>query len=227
MGKNKGQHEHKYKTKEKENNPKLENNPESSNTCQEGFESVDQAAYNTDIKKRKVSRETKEHLKKKIEELKKESLDYKDKYIRKLAEFDNYRKRIDKEREEYYCFPTADVIKLLLPLIDSFESALKMDCQYTEETFKEGIELLYRQMMNILQSLGLESISALGEQFDPNIHQAIAREDSDSYGNNQIIEEMQKGYMFRNKLLRASLVKVAINKEEQETKKEAKETEKE
>jgi molecular chaperone GrpE len=159
-----------------------------------------------------------------LEKIKKERDEYKDKYIRKLAEFDNYRKRIEKEREEYYCYPTADVIRLLLPVIDSFECAMNLECKLEESHIKEGMELIYKQMMNILQSLGLETISALGEQFDPNIHQAVAREDTKEYKNNEVIEEMQKGYTFRDKLLRPAIVKVAIHSEEQGKQKESDET---
>jgi len=227
MDQKKRQPEHISEAIEQNKKIKLEDNLDTNKACEANSKEADQGISSKDIKKGKDTKETKEKLKKKIEELAKEKDDYKDKYIRKLAEFDNYRKRIEKEREEYYCFPTTEVIKLLLPVIDSYESALKMDCKYTEDNFKEGIELLYRQMMDILKSLGLEGIPALGEQFDPNIHQAVAREDSNSYKDNEIIEEMQKGYMFRNKLLRASLVKVAINKEEKETKKESKRAEKE
>jgi molecular chaperone GrpE len=159
-----------------------------------------------------------------LEKIKKERDEYKDKYIRKLAEFDNYRKRIEKERKEYYCYPTTDVIKLLLPVIDSFECAINLECKLEESHIKEGMELIYKQMMDTLQSLGLEPISALGEQFDPNIHQAVAREDTTEYKNNEVIEEMQKGYIFRDKLLRPAIVKVAIHSEEQENQEESDKT---
>ncbi len=178
-----------------------------------------------DTKKKDAQDEKKKNKKitTEFEKVKKERDEYKDKYVRKLAEFDNYRKRIEKEREEYYCYPTADVIKLLLPVIDSLECAMNLECKLEESHIKEGMELIYKQMMDILQSMGLKQISALGEQFDPNIHQAVAREDTTEHENNEVIEEMQKGYIFRDKLLRPAIVKVAIHSEEQERTEKAKE----
>jgi molecular chaperone GrpE len=185
--------------------------------------SIDIKVEGTKKKGAQVEKTKNKKIAPEFNKVKKERDEYKDKYIRKLAEFDNYRKRIEKEREEYYCYPTADVIKLLLPVIDSLECAMNLECKLEESHIKEGMQLIYKQMMNILQAMGLKQISALGEQFDPNIHQAVAREDTTEHENNEVIEEMQKGYIFRDKLLRPAIVKVAIHSAEQERTEEAQE----
>ena len=153
-----------------------------------------------------------------------EDLDYEtmydemqDKYYRYLAEFDNFRKRSIKEKAEQYDSGVRDVVKKLLPLVDNFERAV--DCRErdgkgsideSEDSFYQGIALIVRQFDSILTDLDIETISTLpGDNFDPRIHNAVAHVEDDSFGANQVVEILQKGYLHKNKVVRTSMVKVA------------------
>jgi len=132
-----------------------------------------------------------------------------DRLARAQAEFDNARKRAAKEQQDYRDFATADTIKSLLPAIDSFERALQAKSQPGD--FRAGIELIYKQFQDALAKLGVKPISAKGEQFDPRVHEAIEMVETSDVPHHQVIEEWQRGYKLKDRLLRPAMVKVAKN----------------
>ncbi len=146
----------------------------------------------------------------KIAELEQKAADNFDKYQRCLAEFDNFRKRTSKEKASMYDDGVRDTVEKLLPVVDNLERAiLAQEKADAEDPFLKGVQMTLKQFLEILQGMGVEEIKALGEQFDPNLHAAVAHEDDDAYGENEIIQEMLKGYQYKDKVIRHSMVKVA------------------
>jgi molecular chaperone GrpE len=132
-----------------------------------------------------------------------------DRLARAQAEFENARRRSAKEQQEYRDFALADAIKTLLPVIDSFERALQVKSDSNE--FRNGIELIYKQLQDALAKLGVRVIPANGEPFDPHYHEAIEMVETADAPDHQIIEELQRGYKLKDRLLRPAMVKVAKN----------------
>ena len=145
-----------------------------------------------------------------FEALQKEKQDLYDRLLRKQAEFDNFRKRTEKEKIESYDFAVANLILGLLPALDGIERGLSVTEGETVESYKKGIELILKQLRDQLASAGVQPIRVTGKMFDPNFHQAVMREESAVLPENEIIEEMQRGYTFKDRLLRPSMVKVAV-----------------
>jgi molecular chaperone GrpE len=132
-----------------------------------------------------------------------------DRYQRSLAEFDNYRKRTMKEKSVIYNDGVRDTIEKMLPVFDNFERALG-SFENKDDNFYQGIEMISRQFSNVLSELGIETIPAeQGDDFDPNVHFAVAHVEDESLDDNVITEEMQKGYKYKDKIIRPSMVKVA------------------
>jgi molecular chaperone GrpE len=132
-----------------------------------------------------------------------------DRLLRTAAEFDNYRKRVDRERRDLSEFAAADVLAELLPIIDNFERALQVPAPAEAESFRTGIEMIHRQMLDLLRKRGAKRIEALGADFDPKYHQAVIHEPSPGHRDGEVIEELQSGYMLGDRLLRPAMVKVA------------------
>jgi molecular chaperone GrpE len=152
---------------------------------------------------------TKNQIEKNIEDIQKE-LEEKLNQLKYLqADFDNYKKQFEKEKEIIIKLANENLIKELIIILDDFEQALK---QIENEKNKEGLELLHKKFFNILEKHGLKKIEALGNKFDPNFHEALMKEISDKE-NGTIIEELQKGFMLKSKVIRPSRVKIAENKE--------------
>jgi molecular chaperone GrpE len=145
-----------------------------------------------------------------FEALQREKQDLYDRLLRKQAEFDNFRKRTEKEKLESYDFAVANFILGLLPALDGLERGLSVTEGETVESYKKGIELILKQLRDQLASAGVQPIRVTGKMFDPNFHQAVMREESAVLPENEIIEEMQRGYTFKDRLLRPSMVKVAV-----------------
>ena len=137
-----------------------------------------------------------------------EKADLYDRLLRKQAEFENFRRRSDRDRSEFLQFAVMDLIRELLPVVDDFGRALKTDT--TDESYAKGIELIYQRLYDILKRMGLEPIEAVGQKFDPNIHQAVDRVETEDVEDQTILEEYQRGYNFKGKLLRPVMVKVAV-----------------
>ncbi|AIS52167.1 molecular chaperone GrpE [Thermoanaerobacter kivui] len=148
-----------------------------------------------------------EELKKKLQEKENEAKEYLDIAQRLKAEFENYRKRTEKEKSEMIEYGQETVIVELLPVIDNFERALSSEGDYN--SLKEGIELIYRQFKKILDKFGVKEIEAEGQIFDPYKHHAVMQEEVEGKQPNEIVEVFQKGYFLKDKVIRPSLVKVA------------------
>ena len=136
--------------------------------------------------------------------------EYYDLLLRKTAEFDNYRKRVERERAALAAAAAADLLEELLPVVDNLERAL--DAQVDEgaaAAYRDGVELIHRQMLDLLRKRGVTPIETAGEDFDPNLHQAIAHEESVDHRAGEIVGEVRRGYMLGSRLLRAAMVRVA------------------
>jgi molecular chaperone GrpE len=132
-----------------------------------------------------------------------------DRLARLQAEFDNSRKRAVREQQEFREFAAADVIKNFLPTLDSFERALKAHADATD--FRNGVELIYRQFQDALQKVGVQPIVAMGQPFDPRIHEAIEMVDTTDVPDHHVLDELQRGYKYKERLLRPAMVRVARN----------------
>jgi molecular chaperone GrpE len=143
-----------------------------------------------------------------LEELRREKDSLQDRLLRTAAEFDNYRKRVERERRELADYMKADVLAEILPILDNFERAIQAPSSETE-SFRKGVELIHKQMLDFLRKRGVTPIAAVGADFDPNFHQAVIHEPSTEHREGEVIEELQRGYMLGDKLLRPAMVKVA------------------
>jgi molecular chaperone GrpE len=144
-----------------------------------------------------------------IEKLKGERDALLDRLARLQAEFDNARKRSVREQQDFREFAAADVIKNFLPILDSFERALKANADSTD--FRNGVELIYRQFQDALQKSGVQPIVAVGQAFDPRIHEAIEMVDTTEVPDHHVLDELQRGYKYKDRLLRPAMVRVARN----------------
>ena len=145
-----------------------------------------------------------------LEKLKAERDSAIDRLARLQAEFENARKRAAREQQDFREYALADAVKALLPTLDSFEHALKAG-EGEKSEFRGGVELIYKQLQDALTKLGLRAIPAKGEPFDPHLHQAVEMVDTDEVEDHHVLEELQRGYKLKDRLLRPSMVKVARN----------------
>src|SRR5215472_11727256 len=141
------------------------------------------------------------------EQLKQQRDDYYDRLLRKTAEFDNYRKRTDRERQQLSEAAAADLLEELLPLVDDLERALR--AEGSGDGIRKGVELIHKQLLEILRKRGVRPIDALGADFDPHFHMAVAHEPAGDRREGEVIEEFRRGYMLGDRLLRPAMVKVA------------------
>jgi molecular chaperone GrpE len=145
-----------------------------------------------------------------LEKLQGERNELLDRLARLQAEFENARKRAAREQQEYKDFALADALKNLLPIVDSFDRALQTKVQKPED-FRAGVELIRKQFHDALEKLGLRPIPAKGEPFDPRLHEAIEMVDTDAVKDHHIVDELQRGYKLKDRLLRPAMVRVARN----------------
>lgn len=132
-----------------------------------------------------------------------------EKRVRQLAEFENFRKRSEKEKSQMFEMGAKDVVEKILPVIDNFERGLMTVPEgQTEDSFVQGMELVYKQMITALEELGVSPIEAVGQPFDPNMHNAVMAVDDDSLESGTVAEELQKGYLYKDSVVRHSMVKV-------------------
>ena len=141
--------------------------------------------------------------------LQRERDSFKDQFLRAVADFDNYRKRIERERRELSEYAAADVLRELLPIIDNLERALQAPVGGDGDGFRRGVELIHKQMHDLLRKRGVVAIEAIGDDFDPNVHQAVIHEPSEDHREGEVMEELQRGYKLGERLLRPAMVKVA------------------
>ena len=144
-----------------------------------------------------------------VDALRREREALQDRLLRTAAEFDNYRKRMDRERRDLSEFAAADMLSEFLPILDNFERALQAPSGGDADAFKKGIELIHKQVLDLLRKRGVSPIEALGAAFDPNFHQAVIHETSDDHREGEVMQELQRGYMLGERLLRPAMVKVA------------------
>jgi molecular chaperone GrpE len=148
-----------------------------------------------------------EVLRKKLEEAASKTTEYKDSWLRSQAEFQNYRKRIERDNELTYISLKGDIIKKILPVLDDLERALQN--RSGDDAWANGIELIARKFQNILQSEGIKRIEAVGKEFDPNLHEAVSHEPVDGVQSGHVIGVVQNGYMLGERVIRPALVRVA------------------
>ncbi len=145
-----------------------------------------------------------------MEKLKSENALYLDRLARLQAEFENFRKRNQREQQEFRDYALSDALKQMLPILDSLDRALKLE-DISAEDFRSGVELIDRQFHDVLTRLGVEPIAAQGQPFDPSLHQAIQMVETEEVPDHQVIDELQRGYRLRDRVLRAAMVRVAQN----------------
>ena len=167
-------------------------------------EEADETAKDTEKKSgKKLFGKKKDKKDEKIEELT-------DKLTRQMAEFDNFRKRTEKEKSQMYEVGAKDIIEKILPVVDNFERGLDaVKEEDKEDPFIQGMEKVYNQLMTTLEGIDVKPIEAVGQEFDPNLHNAVMHVEDENLGENIIAEEFQKGYMYRDSVVRHSMVKVA------------------
>lgn len=135
--------------------------------------------------------------------------DLEDKRVRQLAEFENFRKRSEKEKSQMFEMGSKSVVEKILPVMDNFERGLMAVPEEDEESpFVQGMELVYKQMLTAFEELGVTPIEAVGQEFDPNLHNAVMMVDDDELESGTVAEEMQKGYLYKDSVVRHSMVKV-------------------
>ncbi|MCI7303993.1 MAG: nucleotide exchange factor GrpE [Clostridiales Family XIII bacterium] len=143
----------------------------------------------------------------KQEECKETEEDESSRYMRLMADFQNYKKRVEKEKSDIYSYANEKLAIELLAVLDNFERALEHNAD--DASFKEGMEMIFKQLFDVLEKAGLKEIPALGEEFDPNFHNAVMNEETDEYESGKVSGVMQKGYTLNGKVIRPSMVKVA------------------
>ena len=134
--------------------------------------------------------------------------DLKELLLRRQAEFDNFRKRTERERSEYLQYAGMELVRDMLPILDDFDRALKTECGSPD--YARGVEMIYNRMYETLKKMGLEPIESVGKPFDPHSHQAVERVETKDAADGTILAEFQRGYLFKGKMLRPSMVKVAV-----------------
>jgi molecular chaperone GrpE len=144
-----------------------------------------------------------------LESLRKEKDEIYDRLLRKHADFENFRKRIEKDKREFQIYALSDIVGDLIFILDNFERALSHADDSSNPEYRKGVELIYRQLRDLLEKRGLKIIEAKGQMFDPNFHEAVAREPRNDVEEGTILEELQRGYFFQNRLLRPAMVKVS------------------
>jgi molecular chaperone GrpE len=142
------------------------------------------------------------------DQLASEKAEIQDRLLRARAEFDNFRKRTERERSDYIQYSAMEMVKDILPVLDDFERALSVET--TDSEYAKGVELIYQRMLDSLTKMGLEPIDTEGQQFDPNLHQAVERVPSRDVEDQAILGEFQRGYNFKGRLLRPAMVRVAV-----------------
>ncbi len=144
-----------------------------------------------------------------LEKLEEKLAELEDKRVRQLAEFENFRKRSEKEKSQMFEIGAKSVVEKMLPVIDNFERGLQAVPEEEKETpFVQGVELVYKQFLTAFEELGVKPIEAVGKEFDPNLHNAVMMVDDEELESGTVAEEMQKGYLYKDNVVRHSMVKV-------------------
>jgi molecular chaperone GrpE len=139
-----------------------------------------------------------------------EKAEFQDRFLRAQAEFQNSRKRAEKERVEFAEYASTEAVRALLPILDDFERALKSES--SDKEYSKGMEMIYQRFYDSLKKLGLEPIVSAGQPFDPHVHHAVEMMETDEAADHTVLDEYQRGYNFKNRLLRPAMVKVAVER---------------
>ena len=153
-------------------------------------------------------------LEKQLESVRKEKDELYDRLLRKAADFDNLRKRMEKEKREFQQYALSEIMGELIFILDNFERAFSHAGDSSSAEYQKGVELIYRQLKDLLEKRGLRVIETKGKKFDPNFHEAVAREERNDLEEGTILEELQRGYFYQNRLLRPAMVKVSYTTSE-------------
>ena len=177
--------------------------PEADAKAEEEQPAEEKTSGKKDKKEKKEKKSKKDPRDQQIEELK-------DRLMRQMAEFDNYRKRTEKEKSQRYEVGAKDVVEKILPVVDNFERGLAAVPEDEKENpFIDGMEKIYKQLMTTLEGIGVKPIEAVGQEFNPDFHNAVMHVEDEEVGENIVVEELQKGYLYRDSVVRHSMVKVA------------------
>lgn len=197
--------------------PGEEKDKDMENTSIEKADS-DTEKNNEEIKNEEIKEEIKDNdeslkqkletLEKAVEDKQKEIDEYKNRWYRAQADFDNFRKRTQKEIQDIHLYAGEQLIKDILPVVDNFERAMD-SIEDRESPIYKGVQLIYQQLKNVLERYDVKEIDALGKAFDPRFHEAVMQVESREYENDTVIEVLQKGYLYHTKVIRPSMVKVA------------------
>ncbi|MUK87077.1 nucleotide exchange factor GrpE [Ornithinibacillus sp. L9] len=185
----------------KETVPEEELNTETEQNSSEEEEAVE--TTETD-----ASTEEVEDLKKELDRLQKEKDEIYNRMLRNQAEFDNFKKRTQKEKEADRKYKSQDLVNELLPALDNFERALQIETTEENKGFVEGITMVYKQLIDALTSQGVEVIETVGKEFDPTYHHAVMQVEDENHEPNTVVEELQKGYVLKDRVIRPAMVKV-------------------
>lgn len=198
--------------------PRDEENDSPDNTCEQSCKSKDdnkningESEGNVPVENSCEGEDLKarvESLEKTLEEKQREIDEYKNRWYRAQADFDNYRKRMQKEIQDIHLYAGEQLIKDILPVVDNFERALNSVDDKESPVYK-GIQLIYQQLKKVLEKYDVKEIDAQGKVFDPRFHEAVMQVESQDYENDTVVEVLQKGYLFHSKVIRPSMVKVA------------------
>lgn len=190
-------------TVEAEVEAETETETETAEEVVEDADTEEEATEETEKKKGFFNRDKKDKKDEKIAELN-------DRLIRQIAEFDNFRKRTEKEKSQMYMVGASEVIEKLLPIVDNFERGVAAMTEEEKGTaFAQGMELVYKQLMTTLTDMGVTPIEAVGVEFNPEFHNAVMQAPSEEYDSGVVIQELQRGYMYKEKVIRYSMVMVA------------------
>jgi molecular chaperone GrpE len=186
--------------KKEQDKCQINNNEEVNKSQNDNIAAEEKPAHNREM----------EQLKNELEEKTKKCEEYFNMLQRTAAEFDNYKKRTAKEMGSVYNDAAVDIVAAFLPVVDNIERAVQASSKEADAaSLKEGIDLVFRQFKEVMAKLGVEEIKSLGEKFDPNLHNAVMHVEDPEYGESVIVEEFQKGYTLKDKVIRYSMVKVA------------------
>ncbi|WNF21776.1 nucleotide exchange factor GrpE [Mesobacillus jeotgali] len=175
-------------------------------TVEEVFAENEASGQNEEIP---AQEEQQDPMEQKVAELEGKLEEADNRYLRLQADFDNFRRRSRIELEASAKYRAQSIITDLLPAIDNFERALKMDVDNEQaKSLKQGVEMVYRSLLDALKNEGVEVIEAVGKEFDPHLHQAVMQAEDENYGPNIVVEEFQKGYMLKDRIIRPAMVKV-------------------
>ncbi|TCP53306.1 molecular chaperone GrpE [Tumebacillus sp. BK434] len=152
---------------------------------------------------------TREELIAEVARLTTEAEDFKTRYLRAQADFDNFRRRSRQEKDEFAAYANVKLIEELLPVLDTFEMAMKTNAETDVKSLLTGVEMVFRQLTGALEKQGLSAIEAVGQPFDPNLHEGIMQVASDEYPSNTVVQELRKGYKVKDKVVRPSMVQVS------------------